>query len=118
MSISSPQVSGGANGQPVHLGLDKTETIVSELTASTSVQQLVGGDPDRLELIVLNLGADDVYVSPKTDVSTTKGIRVSSGGGQLILQRFYDHSLTGWQLFCVAASATSDLYILSVRRYS
>lgn len=108
---------GGSSPRPVHLGLDQTETVVTEVTAGLAVTPLIGGDPDRLELVVLNLGGNDVFISPLTDVSTTKGIRLAANGGQFILQRFYDHSLTGWGLYCVSAAATSGLFVMAVRRY-
>ena len=115
--MSTPYPSGSSNIKPIHLGLDQTESIELEATAGVTPTLMIGGDPDRLELVLVNLGANDVYFGPKSDVSTAKGIKISSGGGQVILQRFYDHSLTGWPLWCVSAAGTSSIYILAVRRY-
>jgi len=95
----------------------QTEVITSEVVLGLTPQQIIGGDPDRLEVIIVNNGIDDAYVSTGTDVSVTKGIRIASNGGTLILQKPFDHALTTWGLYSVAAAGAPSLFVMIVRRY-
>jgi hypothetical protein len=62
------------------LGIKSTaeETIFN---ADGSIQQLVKANPNRLALIVSNDSAQDIHLSTKNSVTTTRGIRLAKSGG-------------------------------------
>ena len=104
-------------GAPVHLGLPDTTEQESQPTINTTPSVLIDADPMRQELIVVNGGSYDLWIGLTAQVTTGKGIRVAASGGQMILQRFYDHSLTGRRLYALAETAAQTPYVLAVTRY-
>ncbi len=90
----------------------------SNPTVGTSSVELLGGDPERLSVIVVNLSANIVYVGFRSDTSPTNGIRLNANGGSLSMVVEDDGILTTRQLFAVAGGAASQVYLLSMRRES
>lgn len=87
-------------------------------TVGTSAEELLGGDPERVQVIVVNLSANIVYLGFRSDTSSSKGIRLNANGGSLSMAVDDDGILTTRQLFALASGAGSQLYVLSMRRES
>lgn len=85
-------------------------------TVGVVVQELLGGDPERVLLFVLNLSANSVYVGLRETVSATNGILLAASGGNVSFNAIEDGTLPTRQFFAVAAGAGSQLYVLTLRR--
>lgn len=80
------------------------------------VEELLGGDPERVLIFILNLSANSVYVGLRETVSSTQGILLASSGGNVSFNAVEDGTLPTRQFFAVAAGAGSQLYVLTLRR--
>ncbi len=82
------------------------------------VEELLGGDPERVLVFILNLSANSVYVGLRATVSSTNGIILAASGGNVSFNAVEDGTLPTRQFFVVAAAAASQLYVLTLRRES
>ncbi len=80
------------------------------------VEELLGGDPERVLIFILNLSANSVYVGLRQTVSSTNGIILAASGGNVSFNAVEDGTLPTRQFFVVAAGAGSQLYVLTLRR--
>jgi len=58
---------------------ESTEPLNS--TIQTTPTQIVSNDPGALQMTLINLGANDLYLWRDESVSATKGILIASNGG-------------------------------------
>lgn len=82
----------------------------------TVVEELLGGDPERVLVFILNLSANSVHVGLRNTVSATNGILLAASGGNVSFNAVEDGTLPTRQFFVVAAAAVSQLYVLTLRR--
>lgn len=80
--------------------------------------ELVGPDPERVALTVVNLSANTVYLSPLTDVAATAGIRLNANGGSMTINADDDGTLLSGPWHAIASGANSQVFYISVRRVS
>ena len=80
------------------------------------VEELLGGDPERVLVFILNLSANSVHVGLRNTVSPTNGILLAANGGNVSFNAVEDGTLPTRQFFVVAAAAASQLYVLTLRR--
>ncbi len=80
------------------------------------VEELLGGDPERVLIFILNLSANSIYVGLRETVSSTNGILLAASGGNVSFNAVEDGTLPTRQFFAVAAGAASQLYVLTLRR--
>lgn len=80
------------------------------------VEELLGGDPERVLVFILNLSANSVYVGLRETVSSTNGILLAASGGNVSFNAVDDGTLPTRQFFVVSAGADSQLYVLTLRR--
>lgn len=80
------------------------------------VEELLGGDPERVLIFILNLSANSVYVGLRETVSSTNGILLAASGGNVSFNAVEDGTLPTRQFFVVAGAAASQLYVLTLRR--
>jgi hypothetical protein len=66
-------------------------------------------DPDRLGFVLVNLSANTIHVGPFADVSSTKGIRLPSSGGAIIVDWHEDFEMVGMDWYAIADGAASAL---------
>lgn len=92
--------------------------IVETSQIGTSVAELLGGDPERVSAVIINLSANTLYVSPRVDVSATSGIRLAANGGSITMDADNDGVLPSRQWYALADGADSDVYLLTLRRIS
>lgn len=85
-------------------------------TVGTVVEELLGGDPERVLVFILNLSANSVHVGLRNNVSATNGILLAASGGNVSFNAVEDGTLPTRQFFVVAALAASQLYVLTLRR--
>lgn len=63
------------------------------VTVGTTPVEILQADVERVSLIIVNLGADDVYITPDNRPSATRGIRLLASGGAFTCNIFQDGSL-------------------------
>lgn len=85
-------------------------------TVGTVVEELLGGDPERVLVFILNLSPNSVHVGLRNAVSATNGILLAASGGNVSFNAVEDGTLPTRQFFVVAAAAASQLYVLTLRR--
>jgi len=92
----------------------KTRSVPNPLGAidvSTTVTEIVHGNPDRLSITIVNLGANDVYIAFDREVATDRGILLTANGGFLSLIADEDMELVGYPIFGVTPAGTSRVYV-------
>lgn len=74
--------------------------------------QIMSANPNRVSFLVVNLSANNLYISPLNDVASTKGIYVAPSGGSITVQWDRDFELVSMPFFAIASGAASDVFIL------
>lgn len=90
----------------------------SSVTAQTSAGILLQGNPDRVGLLFINLGSNDVYLALNSGVSTTNGLKIPSAGGNFVCNVRDDFTLPSRTFYAIANGGTSAVYILEILRIS
>ncbi len=80
------------------------------------VEELLGGDPERVLIFILNLSANSVHVGLRETVSSTNGILLAASGGNVSFNAVEDGTLPTRQFFVLATAPASQLYVLTLRR--
>lgn len=83
-----------------------------------TAEELLGADPERVLIFVLNLSPNSVYMGLRQTVSSTNGILLASNGGGVSFNAVDDGTIPTRQFFVVAGGAGSQLYVLTLRRES
>lgn len=91
-----------------------TRTIPSNPNIQTSVTQVCNNNPDRVGLVVVNLGSFDVFVWTDNSVSTTKGVRLTANGGVMTLNVKDDYTLVAEQWIGIGSGGAALLGVLEV----
>lgn len=86
--------------------------VVSQV--ATTVTQVFSSNPNRLALVIINLGAKSVYVAPSRDPSANKGIFLGASGGSMTLKWNEDFELVSHDWHAIAIGAASNVYCLEV----
>jgi len=94
--------------------LDYRETVVS---AGVSALPLVGANPDRVSLTICNLGAADIFLTTYSSPTSSRGIRLSGGGGALSMNCPDDGILPALAWNVISSGAANAVYILECFRY-
>jgi len=71
-------------------------------------------NPDRLFLLILNLGANDLLVQLKPKPSDTEGIVLGANGGSMTLSADEDAELVGHEFHGMAITGTTKIYVLEL----
>jgi len=93
-----------------------TYDIDSNPTAQTTAGELIKGSPDRVGLIIVNQGGNDVYVAISSGVSTTNGIKLTANGGSVTMDVKTDYTLPSRAWFAIANGGTSACYVIEIVR--
>lgn len=78
---------------------------------------ILGNNPNRLGFVIINLSDNAVFVSLTNEVASTRGIRLSPNGGQMIGVWDEDFQLVGWAWWAVAGGAGSAIYVVEIVGY-
>ena len=89
----------------------------STATIGTTVSQVVGSDPDRLGLLLINLSANTVFIGLENTVSTTNGIRLGANGGSVSFNVTDDGMIQTRNMFAIASGAGSVVYAITLSRF-
>jgi hypothetical protein len=83
-------------------------------TIQTTATMLVAANPDRVGLVIINLGTNDVYMALNNGVSTSNGVKLSAGGGNVSLNVNDDFTLVAREWDAIANGGTSAVYVLEI----
>lgn len=90
----------------------------STVSIATTLTKAIDNDFERMGLTFINIGANDIHLTPSRDASSSKGVLLGANGGFLSLVAKDDLILVGWSWFAVATTSATDLLIFSVKRYA
>lgn len=94
--------------------VSETDNTVSVATTATKI---VGNNPDRVMLLLVNLGGTPVNVVPDNDPSSSKGITISQNGGSMVSIVRDDGTLPTREWYGIATSAAANVYVLELSRF-
>lgn len=94
-------------------GLRTTE-IENPIVSSVGVTpiKIAGNNPNRVSLVIVNLSANNLYISLTVGVSATNGMFIAPNGGSIVLQYDKDFMMVTRDIYAVAAGAASSIYVL------
>jgi hypothetical protein len=96
-------------------GMAEHDTVVTVAASATAV---LGNDPERVLLVLVNLSATNIYIGLNEAVGAANGILLSANGGNLEMEVENDLTLPIRALWGVADIAGASLYTLILRRES
>lgn len=88
------------------------------LATSATFKSSCANDPDRVGLVIINLGIQAVYLGLDATVSATKGIFLAASGGSVSMNVRDDFTLSTREWFVISPSGASSIYVLETRRFS
>lgn len=94
------------------------EEIEQTISVLTTVTKLVGNNPERLALILINVGANDVYVKPSNNPGVEQGLLLAAFGGSVSLNVRSDLTLPTREWYGIADTTASTVYAIEVNRYA
>ena len=88
----------------------------SNPTVGVAAAELLGGDPERVSVVIINLSPNDIYLSWRVGVASTNGVWIGPNGGSVSFNAHEDGVLPARQMFAIAGAAASQVYIITLRR--
>lgn len=88
----------------------------SVATVGVAAATLVGNNPDRLALLVIGLGANNVFLGLQQNVSASRGIQLAPNGGSVAMIVDEDFTLPTRELFAIAPGGNTAVYVLELVR--
>jgi hypothetical protein len=93
------------------LRVDTFEAINREgTTVGVTAQRLLRQTPYRVAVHVVNLSAATFHAGPFRNPSSSKGITIGPGGGNLVLVWYEDFTLVGQEWFIVSDAAAAAIH--------
>jgi len=86
------------------------------VNAGTDVVQVLGNDPERVSVLLINLSLNTIYIGFNESVGSANGIILTPGGGAVAYDVENDFLIPTLQVNALATGANSSLYVLSQRR--
>lgn len=84
----------------------------------TSSARLVQTNPERVNLLIVNLSVNTVYIRPNNHATTAAGIVLAPNGGSFSTNLLEDLVLPSYEYFAIASGAASDVLVIEVSRYA
>lgn len=75
---------------------------------------LLSNNPDRLGWFLVNLGVNDAFIAFDRNVSTTRGIILSSGGGGVNFKWDEEFDLVGYELWGITTIGAVDIFLIEI----
>jgi len=95
-----------------HFGMQTTYRLSPPaFQIGVAVTQLVGYDPNRLGIVIVNTGATTAYLSPENTIAAGAGIVLAPNGGSVSLNWDKDFDLVAQQWFAIAGVATNCMVL-------
>lgn len=91
-----------------------TRNIPGGGTVTTSVTTLVNNNPDRVGLLIVNLGSVDIFAWIDNSVSASKGVRLTANGGFVSLDVNDDFTLPAEQWIGITSSGSAAFATLEL----
>jgi hypothetical protein len=79
---------------------------------------IVGTDPDAVGLIIINNGANPVFISLVNATGASTGIFLAANGGSVTMNVRDDFILPALEWFASSPAGASALTVLRIRRFS
>lgn len=92
----------------------KVDVSLVSVTVGTSQVAIVGNNPNRVGLVIMNLSGNDVYVSPFSGVSTTNGLKLATSGGNITLNWQFDLTLCTYGFNAIANTGSNAVMVMEV----
>ena len=89
---------------------------LTSATVGTSASRIVTNNPRRVKLVLLNLGASDVYVSFDSSVTTSAGIKLVASTGFLESNASDDGEEVLSEFWAISAAAGNTVMVSEVYR--
>lgn len=93
-----------------------TTPSLTSATVGTSASRIVLNNPRRVKLVLLNLGASDVFVGFNSSVTTSAGIKLVASTGFIESNAADDGEEVLSELWAISAAAGNTVMILEVFR--
>lgn len=83
---------------------------------NVSAIDLVTPDPERVFVMLINMGTTSVFLRTRGNPAVNQGVRLSAAGGMISFDADNDATMPtkGWR--AIADTAASDVYRLTLRR--
>jgi hypothetical protein len=85
----------------------ETRSVLSSKSVDTSAIQIVENNPDRVELVLFNIGAGNLYLGHDSTVTTSNGMFLGSGGSAMMMTVREDGELPSEEWWGVADASTT-----------
>lgn len=94
----------------------KTRSNINPVVAAVGVAAIpiLLNHPDRVGLVIVNLSANVVYISPLDTVLATSGIRLDANGGMASMVWDEDFELVSHEWYGIATGAASAIFISEI----
>lgn len=90
----------------------------STFTVQTTSGVVLQGNPDRVGLLIINNGANDVFLGLTSGVAVNGGMKLPALGGNFICDVRDDFTLPSRTFYGIANGGTASIYILEILRIS
>lgn len=87
-------------------------------TIGTAVADVIIGNGDRVGLVVINLGTQDLYIGLNSGISSTNGIKLAASGGNIAMDVVHDYTLVTRNWKGIAPGGNTNVYVLEIFRVS
>ena len=74
--------------------------------------QIVQNNPNRVQVIIMNLSVNNVYIGFTSQVGITNGILLAANGGQVGFMAPDDGDLPGRAIYAIAAAGAPVVYTI------
>lgn len=94
----------------------KTTFKINPITDTVAVTptKILSYNPNRLGLVITNIGATDIYLTPDNKPSSSRGIYISSGGGGVSFKFQDDFELVGSEFYAIGIGGVATVYVQEV----
>jgi len=86
-------------------------------TVGTSVTQILREDPNRIAVVIINLGTNSLYIGFDREVSSSRGILLSANGGSYTAFWKEDFTLCARAMYAIAPAGAVNVYVLALKIY-
>ena len=92
----------------------ETETAVAVAITATRILQ---ANPNRLGLMIVNVGAANISISTRKDVTLTTGVYIQSGGGNISYKWNEDFEHMANEFWAIGDGGVSSVHIVEILAY-
>lgn len=90
----------------------QTNPLIEEL--GTSVQRILGNNPNRLGWVITNISDTNCYIALDRQVGADHGILLTSNGGLASMTMDEDFEAVAWEVFGLSGGANKDIFVISI----